>query len=157
MATSGDRLYLTTCVKVDITQLRDQLDQWLSGEAPPVTTGALSWDLLPSWYDDWLLIDRERQRQIRLHALERMSAWYVSAERFDSAIEAALQAIAGDPLRESAHRCLIRAHLAEGNVSEARRQVHSYAALLADAGIPAKLSSRMRELILTGPSLASAR
>jgi DNA-binding SARP family transcriptional activator len=113
--------------------------------------------LLPSWYDDWLLIDRERQRQIRLHALERMSAWYVSAERFDSAIEAALQAIAGDPLRESAHRCLIRAHLAEGNVSEARRQVQSYAALLADAGIPAKLSSRMRELILTGPSLASAR
>ena len=71
-------------------------------------------------------------------------------------IEAALQAIAGDPLRESAHRCLIRAHLAEGNVSEARRQVHSYAALLADAGIPAKLSSRMRELILT-KSLASAR
>lgn len=157
VATSGDRLYLTTCVQVDITQLRDQLDQWPSGEAPPVTTAALSWDLLPSWYDDWLLIDRERQRQIRLHALERMSAWYVSAERFDSAIEAALQAIAGDPLRESAHRCLIRAHLAEGNVSEARRQVHSYAALLADAGIPAKLSSRMRELILTGPSLASAR
>ena len=157
VATSGDRLYLTTFVQVDITRLRDQLDQWSSGEAPPVTTCALSWDLLPSWYDDWLLIDRERQRQFRLHALERMSAWYVSAERFDSAIEAALQAIAGDPLRESAHRCLIRAHLAEGNVSEARRQVHSYAALLADAGIPAKLSSRMRELILTAPSLASAR
>jgi DNA-binding SARP family transcriptional activator len=157
VATSGDRLYLTTLVQVDITELRDQLDQWPPGEAPPVTSCVLSWDLLPSWYDDWLLIDRERQRQIRLHALERMSAWYVSAERFDSAIEAALQAIAGDPLRESAHRCLIRAHLAEGNVSEARRQVHSYAALLADAGIPAKLSSHMRELILIGPSLASAR
>lgn len=157
VATSGDRLYLTTFLQVDITQLRDRLEEWLPGEAPPVRIGALSWDLLPTWYDDWLLIDRERQRQIRLHALERMSAWYLCAERFDSAIEAALQAIAADPLRESAHRCLIRAHLAEGNLSEAHRQVHSYAALLAEAGIPAQLSARMRELMFTGPSLSRAR
>ena len=147
VATSGDRLYLTPFVQVDVNRLRERLDQWLWGEAPPVKIGSLSWDLLPTWYDDWLVIDRERQRQIRLHALERMSAWYVCAERFDSAIEAALQAIAGDPLRESAHRCLIRAHLAEGNVSEARRQMRSYLALLADAGIPTQLSARMHELI----------
>lgn len=157
VATSGDRLYLTAFVRVDITQLHDRLNQWSSDEAPPVTTGSLSWDLLPNWYDDWLLIDRERQRQFRLHALERISAWYVGAERFDSAIEAALQAIAGDPLRESAHRCLIRAHLAEGNVSEARRQMHSYVALLADAGIPAQLSARMHELMLISSSSAGAR
>ena len=157
VATSGDRLYLTTFVQVDITRLRDRLDHWVPGEAPPVNMGPLSWDLLPTWYDDWLVIDRECQRQIRLHALERMSAWYVSAERFDSAIEAALQAIAGDPLRESAHLCLIRAHLAEGNVSEARRQVHSYVALLADAGMPTQLSARMHELMLISPSSASAR
>jgi DNA-binding SARP family transcriptional activator len=147
VATSGDRLHLTPFVQVDVNRLRERLDQWLWGEAPPVKIGSLSWDLLPTWYDDWLVIDRERQRQIRLHALERMSAWYVCAERFDSAIEAALQAIAGDPLRESAHRCLIRAHLAEGNVSEARRQMRSYLALLADAGIPTQLSARMHELI----------
>ncbi|WP_164200414.1 AfsR/SARP family transcriptional regulator [[Micrococcus luteus] ATCC 49442] len=157
VATSGDRLYLTPFVQVDIIRLRDQLDQWLSGEAPPLKIGPLSWDLLPTWYDDWLVIDRECQRQIRLHALERMSAWYVSAERFDNAIEAALQAIAGDPLRESAHRCLIGAHLAEGNVSEARRDVHSYAALLADAGIPMQLSARMHELLLATTSSASFR
>jgi DNA-binding SARP family transcriptional activator len=157
VAASGERLGLTAFVQVDIAWLRGRLDQWLPGEAPPVTVDALSWDLLPTWYDDWLVIDRERQRQIRLHGLERMSAWYVGEERFDIAIEAALQAIAGDPLRESAHRCLIRAHLAEGNMSEARRQVHNYAALLAEAGIPAQLSARMQELILPGPSLASVR
>ncbi|WP_258803124.1 AfsR/SARP family transcriptional regulator [Pseudarthrobacter sp. NS4] len=157
VAASGDRLYLAAFVQVDILWLRERLDQWLSGEAPPVELGPLSWDLLPTWYDDWLVLDRERQRQIRLHALERMSAWYVGAERFDSAIEAALQAIAGDPLRESAHRCLIRAHLAEGNVSEARRQVNSYVGLLADAGIPTQLSERMHELLLTAAGSASAR
>lgn len=155
--TSGDRLHLTTFVQVDINLLRDRLDKWLSGEAPPVKIGPLRWDLLPSWYDDWLVIDRERQRQTRLHALERMSAWYVNAERFDNAIEAALEAIAGDPLRESAHRCLVRAHLAEGNVSEARREVDSYMALLADAGIPTQLSAYMHELMLTSPSSAGSR
>lgn len=157
VATSGDRLYLTAFVQVDVTLLHDRLDQWVSDEVPPVNIGALSWDLLPTWYDDWLVIDRERQRQVRLHALERMSAWYVGAERFDRAIEAALQAIAGDPLRESAHRCLISAHLAEGNFNEARRQVHNYRALLADAGIPTQFSSRMHELMLASPSSAGAR
>ena len=148
---SGDRLYLTAFVQVDIIKLRDRLEQWSPGEPPPVKIGPLSWDLLPTWYDDWLVIDREHQRQIRLHALERISACYVSAERFDIAIEAALQATAGDPLRESAHRCLIRAHLAEGNVSEALRQMHIYEAILADAGIPTQLSERMHELMLTSP------
>lgn len=153
---AGDRLHLTTSVQVDITNLRDQLDDWVPSEAPPVKIGSLTRDLLPAWYDDWLVIERERQHQVRLHALERMSAWYVSAERFDCAIEAALQAIAGDPLRESAHRCLIRAHLAEGNVSEARRQVHHYVELLADAGIPTQLSARMHELMLVSPHPARA-
>ena len=141
MATSGDRLYLTTIVQVDITRIRDQVNHWLPDEAPSVEIDPLGWDLLPTWYDNWLIIERERQRQIRLHALERMSDWYVGAERFDSAIEAALQAIAGDPLRESAHRCLIRAHLAEGNVSEARRQVRKYEALLAGLRLASELGA----------------
>jgi DNA-binding SARP family transcriptional activator len=29
-------------------------------------------DLLPDWYDDWVLIERERFRQLRLHALEAL-------------------------------------------------------------------------------------
>jgi DNA-binding SARP family transcriptional activator len=157
VATSGDKLHLTPFVQVDITRLRQRLDRWLSGDPPPQNLDALIWDLLPSWYDDWLVIDRERQRQIRLHALERLSDWYATTEMFDSAIEVALQAIAGDPLRESAHRCLVRAHLAEGNVSEARRQVHSYVALLADAGIPTQLSAHMHELMSTSRHWARAR
>lgn len=81
VATCGDRLSLTTFVQAGITRLRDRLDQWLSGEAPPVMIAPLRWDLLPTVYDDWPVIDRERQRQIRVHALEQMSAWFVSAER----------------------------------------------------------------------------
>src|SRR5262245_47195757 len=29
-------------------------------------------ELLPDWYDDWVVLDRERFRQIRLHALETL-------------------------------------------------------------------------------------
>lgn len=31
-------------------------------------------DLLPGWYDDWALLERERIRQHVLHALEALSA-----------------------------------------------------------------------------------
>jgi hypothetical protein len=39
-----------------------------------------------------------------------------------SSLDAALAAIAADPLRESAHRSAIEVHLAEGNVGEALKQ-----------------------------------
>jgi DNA-binding SARP family transcriptional activator len=153
---SSDRLLLEGHVVVDVRQLRSHLDRWPAGTAPSVQldSRALTDDLLPVWYDDWLVIERERQRQIRLHALERLSEWFVSSGRFDEAIETALQAIDGDPLRESAHRCLVRAHLAEGNVSEARRELRTYVGLLADAGIPTRLSPQMHEITMTSRSWA---
>jgi DNA-binding SARP family transcriptional activator len=42
-----------------------------------------------------------------------------------------------EPLRESAHRALVRVHLAEGNLIEAVRACESFRTLLADRpGIP---------------------
>jgi DNA-binding SARP family transcriptional activator len=79
-------------------------------------------DLLLGWYDDWVLLERERLRQLRLHALEQLSGQLVAAGDLARAAEAALEAVAIEPLRESAHAALIRAHLAEGNRAEARRQ-----------------------------------
>jgi DNA-binding SARP family transcriptional activator len=87
-------------------------------------------DLLPDWYDEWLLIERERFRQLRLHALEALCDDLVRAGLFAAATEAGLAAVAGEPLRESAHRGLIKAHLAEGNVGEAVRQYTIYRDLL---------------------------
>jgi DNA-binding SARP family transcriptional activator len=79
-------------------------------------------DLLPDWYDDWLLDERERLRQTRLHALERLARLLSASGRHADAIQAALAAIRLEPLRETAHRTLIEIHLAEGNWWEARRQ-----------------------------------
>jgi DNA-binding SARP family transcriptional activator len=87
-------------------------------------------DLLPDWYDDWVLIERECFRQLRLHALETLCIRLSLAGRYPEATEAAYAAISSDPLRESAHRALVSAHLAAGNSSEGLRQYHLCRGLL---------------------------
>jgi DNA-binding SARP family transcriptional activator len=87
-------------------------------------------DLLPGWYEDWALLERERVRQRLLHAMEAQSRQLAQAGRYGQAVEAAMQAVGADPLRESAQRALVEAHLAEGNWMEARRSLDLYAELL---------------------------
>jgi DNA-binding SARP family transcriptional activator len=117
-------------------------------------------DLLPDWYDDWLLIERERFRQLRLHALEALCEDLARAGRFAAAAEAGLAAIAGEPLRESAHRGLIKAHLAEGNVGEALRTYRLYRDLLRrELGLEpsAEMESLVQSLAPRRGALARAR
>jgi DNA-binding SARP family transcriptional activator len=83
---------------------------------------ALGTDLLPDWYEDWVLIERERFRQLRLRALEAACRRLTEEGRLDEALEAGLMAVSAEPLRESAHRTLMGLHLAAGNAVEARRQ-----------------------------------
>lgn len=100
-------------------------------------------ELLPDWYEEWLVDERERLRQIRLHALEKLSALLSEAGRHSDAIQASLAAIRLEPLRETAHRALIEAHLAEGNWSEARRQFRRCERLLKEElGVEPTVSMR---------------
>jgi DNA-binding SARP family transcriptional activator len=87
-------------------------------------------DLLPGWYDDWALAERERIRQRLLHALEALSCQLTVLGRFADAVDAALLAVSAEPLRESAQRTLIEVHVAEGNLTEARRSFLAYRALV---------------------------
>jgi DNA-binding SARP family transcriptional activator len=80
----------------------------------------------PGWYDDWVLLERERVRQRLLHALEALSRQLAGAGRCAEAVEAAMMAVTAEPLRESAQRVLIQAHLAEGNWVEGRRTLEAY-------------------------------
>jgi DNA-binding SARP family transcriptional activator len=87
-------------------------------------------DLLPGWYDDWVLMERERVRQRVLHALEALSRRLAGTARCAEAVEVAMMAVSAEPLRESAQRVLIEAHLAEGNWIEGRRSFEAYRDLL---------------------------
>ena len=90
----------------------------------------LSADLLPDWYDDWVLLEGEDWRQLRLHTLEALARQFTTDGRYGDATGAALAAVRADPLRESPHTTLIHAHLAEGNQSEAIREFDRYRAQL---------------------------
>jgi DNA-binding SARP family transcriptional activator len=108
-------------------------------------------DLLPGWADEWLVVEQESYRQLRLHALERLSDALREAGEHTSALMAALSAVRTDPLRESAHRLVIAVHLAEGNAAEALRQYHGYRRLLAlELGLPPSPSIRQLVAPLLG-------
>jgi len=108
----------------------------------------LSADLLPEWYgdDDWVVVERERYLQLRLHALEAMCSRLAKDGRYGEAVEAGLAAVRAEPLRESAHHALIRAHLAEGNRWEAVRQYERCRRLLLD-DLGLEPSEALRDLL----------
>ncbi|MFN8074902.1 MAG: bacterial transcriptional activator domain-containing protein [Kineosporiaceae bacterium] len=107
---------------------RGGADGWARAGADDVAL--LAEDLLPDRDEEWLLAEQEHHRQRRLHALERIAGALLRARRTEDALAAALLAVAGDPLRESAQRRLIQVHLDQGNVAEALRQFHVYRTLL---------------------------
>jgi len=112
----------------------------------PAAIALLSGDLLPGWYDDWVLIEAEDWRQLRLHALEMLAGQLTAVGCWGQAADTARAAVRAEPLRESAHAALIQVHLAEGNQSEAVRQFTRYRALLhAELGL--EPTQRLRRLI----------
>lgn len=111
-----------------------------------VDMSLLRGDVLPDWYEDWLLVERESHRQLRLHALETLCERLARAGRLHKALEVGLAAVAGEPLRESAHRAVVSVHLKEGNLSEAIRQYRLYRQLLSTQ-LGAEPSERMRALV----------
>lgn len=130
------RLALNPAVVVDLREAVALADRWMAGQMTDADlasgTRLLESELLPDWYEDWVAAERERFRQLRLHALEAISERMVQRGRSGDALLAALAAVLADPLRESAHRALISVHLAEGNVGEAVRQLRRYERLLSD-------------------------
>jgi DNA-binding SARP family transcriptional activator len=124
-------LMLSNDVLVDLHIMDQRATRLIEGRArdddfavSPSWAGAL--DLLPGWYDEWLVMERERLRQRILHGLEALSRQLAGMGRFADAVEAALLALSAEPLRESAQRALMRAYVAEGNLAEARRSYLSF-------------------------------
>jgi DNA-binding SARP family transcriptional activator len=160
---AGDKwcLWLREGVRVDAVSVADWAKRLIDGtaeatdlRAPPESVEAL--DLLPGWYDDWATIERERLRQRMLHALEALSGRFVAAHRCAEAVEIALIAVHAEPLRESAQRALVEAHLAERNWVEALRSYQLYRRRLrAELGLePSEEFTRLvRRPGLPGPAM----
>lgn len=79
-------------------------------------------EFLPGWYDDWIIFERERLCQLRLHALEHTARLLVLRRDLNTALQYALEAVRTEPLRETATIVLVSVYLAEGNVADAVHQ-----------------------------------
>jgi DNA-binding SARP family transcriptional activator len=134
--TSGTVLSLASDVRVDVLELGEWAqrvtDTRRGLDDVEIPDTGLSGELLPGWYEDWVLLERERLRQLRMHALEQIACRLTEVGRHAEALQAAYAAVRAEPLRESAHRVVIRVHLAEGNLVEALRSYEQFRTMLAD-------------------------
>jgi DNA-binding SARP family transcriptional activator len=133
IVTAGDAVRLHPSVQVDVDELVRAATGVEQGDDPRPAAPVLAagrHDLLPGWYDDWVLLERERLRQLRLHLLDETARSYLRAGEHGAALQAALEAVAAEPLRETPHRLVVQTHLAEGNAYEALHAFYVYRDLL---------------------------
>ncbi len=89
-------------------------------------------DLLPGFYDEWVLVERERLRTLYATALTRLADLYEGQRAYGDALACAQRLLSQDSLQESSHRLLIRLHLLNEDRAAALRVYHTCATLLRD-------------------------
>jgi DNA-binding SARP family transcriptional activator len=130
---ASSKLSLTDTVTVDYIQARALAHRLLDSDTPifdgdlaAAAIATLSRELLPDWYDEWILAESDDWRHLRATAVEALAVRLLKAGRFAEAEGAARAAMRVDPLRETPHSTLIRIHIADGNQSEALSVYEAY-------------------------------
>ncbi len=149
LAAQQSTLGLAPHVRVDVTEVVACATQ-VTGSQDWRFTDALdaleAKDLLPGWYDDWVLFERERIEHVRFRALEAMAVGCLQTGRPDEAALASRAALQIEPLHEGANLLLMRACLASGSTVEAVRHYKAYRRRLEqDLGI--RPSAQVSQLI----------
>lgn len=120
---SGTRssLQLGCEVMTDLSQLRECL-ALPSGSISAHQLDVLGApELLPGWYDDWVLLERERLRNRQLRALHAHARASMCQGDASAAEHAAQLAVEVDPLDETSLQLLVEAYVAQGKAAQARR------------------------------------
>ena len=144
------RLRLSPTVAVDVRASKalaqSILDDARDLDEIELDVSLLSVDLLPDWTDDWVLVERENHTQLRLRALEALCLQLCKTKHFGQAVQIGMLVVSAEPLRESAQRSLVTAHLADGNIAAAVKQYDSFRQLLRDE-LQLEPSFAMEELV----------
>jgi len=137
---AGSDLKLRSSVGVDVRRARS-LAATLGepvvrrGDEQELEALLLGGELLPDWYDDWVLVERERFHELRLRALDALCESHLRSNNAAGALACALAAVQADRLRERSRRTLIRVQLADGNHAGALAQAQQFAQLLKPLGL----------------------
>ena len=79
-------------------------------------------DLRDAAFDEWLLMERQRLRDLAREALAKLVDRHMASGAHDQAAAAARRLLAIDPLREVAHRALMQIYAAQGQTALALKQ-----------------------------------
>ena len=136
IACTGTSLFLNPRIELDVAALERQGWALLDGRIAAMSEHSTDWfsqELLPGWYEDWVIIERERLMQLQIRFLEGVVHTFGEAGDLARAIDHAMRLVAMDPLRERSQLALIRALLAEGSWGQANRVAANYCRLLDEA------------------------
>jgi predicted ATPase/DNA-binding SARP family transcriptional activator/Tfp pilus assembly protein PilF len=114
-------------------------------------------DLLPGCYDEWILPERERLRQMFVAALEQLIQLLENQRDYHAAIQAGQRLLRQDPLHEGTYRRLMRLHALSGDRASALRVYHTCAVVLArELGIEPSFATRATYDELARPEVPEA-
>ncbi|MDR7253272.1 DNA-binding SARP family transcriptional activator [Nocardioides sp. BE266] len=105
-------------------------------------------ELLPGWFDDWVVDERTRLDQVRVESLERISQDALDRGDFALAVESAAVASQIEPLRESARELSVRGHIGRGDVGSAHSELRRYRDMLEEE-LGVAPSDRIQALVET--------
>lgn len=158
VSTRDDHVELSSAVLVDVNELTRLAQRLIRGPIPDEVLTEVPMllarrDLLPDWDEDWVVVERERYRLLRLEALESAASELLGRQRHSDALMVATGAVQSEPLRETARRLIVRVQLDRGNRAEALQCYRQYRHLLLhELGLePSPAMSRLVEpLIVRG-------
>jgi DNA-binding SARP family transcriptional activator/tetratricopeptide (TPR) repeat protein len=81
-------------------------------------------------FEEWLIAERERLRELVLEGLARLIARQRAAGHLEAGVDTALRLLAIDPLQEPVHRTLMRLYAVLGRRGDALRQYRECVAVL---------------------------
>lgn len=134
LVNNGAELSLSELVDVDLHRLRSQIRRLnqvgLNGNAASCLHELRHADLLPGWYEDWIIFEQTRLGHDRLHAFLVIARESLARCDYEVALEAAEAALELEPLYERAVGLLIQAERQQGNNASALRAFEKYQARL---------------------------
>lgn len=146
-------LQLTPGVQLDLADFTAALDSAerarrardAEAEQTALETAAAFYrgDLLPHLYDEWLIPERDRLRDMFIRAMDRLIALLEARKHYRDAIKHAQRLLQTDNLREETYRTLIRLHALNDDRAAALNVYHTCASVLsAELGVEPNSSTR---------------
>ena len=112
--------------------------------------GSYQNDMLPGWYQDWCIFERERLQNMFIAIMDKLMGYCEAHGNYEEGISYGMRILGFDRARERTHRRLMRLHyLADDRTGALRQYKRCEAALEEELGVkPAKRTDELYTLVV---------